>query len=168
MPDSLIPIRALYLEAVEDEAAIARGFEAIERAREVWEAAEGSEADAVLSAYRGALVTLRAKHGVWPPSRLSHLREGLRMLDAAVASHPDQAEIRYLRLLSCYFLPGILGRSGSVREDFDALARLLPGARASFPPELYDTMVRFVLERGEVDAQAQGELQEALGVAGDG
>jgi hypothetical protein len=107
-------------------------------------------------------VTLRAKHGTWPPSRLRHLREGLSILDGAVAARPDEAEVRYLRLLSCYYLPGILGRGRSVREDFAALARLLPEARHDFPPELYAAMVRFVLENGGPSPPQRAALLAAL------
>lgn len=168
MPDSLSRVRQLYLEAVSDESAISRGMEAIEQIRAVGEFRSGTSATAVLSAYRGAFITLRAKHGFWPPARLRHLNEGLAVLDRAVAAQPDQPEIRYLRLLSCYFLPGILGRGDSVREDFDALARLLPTAPAAFPPGLYATMLEFVLENGGLKAYQRVPLEDALASAGDG
>lgn len=165
VPDSLLRVRQLYLEAVRDESAIPRGMRAIEEVRAAGEAPGGSSEDALLSAYRGALVTLRAKHGLWPPARLRHLREGLAILDRSVAARPDHPEIRYLRLLSCYFLPGILGRGETVREDFDALATLLPAARDAYPPELYGTMVRFVLENGGLEAGRRRPLEAALAAA---
>jgi len=167
MPDSLVRVRQLYLEAVREESAIPRGLQAVEELRAVGETPVGSAGDAVLSAYRGAFITLRAKHGFWPPARLRHLREGLAMLDGAVAAHPDHPEIRYLRLLSCYFLPGILGRAESVREDFVALAKLLPMAADVYPPELYRTMVRFVLENGGLEPRQRGPLEATLALVAD-
>lgn len=165
-PDPLEAVRAHYLAAVEDEDAIRRGLREIEAQRASGAHPPGSANDALLAAYRGALITLRAKHGSWPPYRLRHLREGLAVMDAVVAAHPDHAEVRYLRLMSCYYLPGILGRSGSVREDFAALARLLPGARGRHPPELYETVVRFVLEHGRPSAAQRAALERALAAAG--
>jgi hypothetical protein len=165
--DPLDGVRRLYLEGVRDEAAVPLGLREIEELRTRGEAPPGSTTEVVLSAYRGAITTLRAKHGFWPPARLRHMRQGLTLLDGAVAARPDVAEIRYLRLLSCYFLPGVLGRGGSVREDFAALARLLPAARDDFPQELYAAMVRFVLENGEPGDEERRQLRAVLDDLGD-
>lgn len=144
-------VRQLYLESVEREGAIAEGLRALE-----------SEAPSPLAdAYRGALITLRAKHARWPVARVRHLRAGLPLLDGAVRARPDQAEIRFLRLLSCFYLPGVLGRGGSVREDLAALARLLPGAGATFGP-LYPAAVRFVVEHGTLTEAQRAALLQAL------
>jgi hypothetical protein len=160
-------VRHLYLAAVHDERAIDRGLRAIAELRAGAASGPGSASDGVLSAYEGALVTLRAKHGLWPPARLRHLRDGLGMMDRAVAAHPHDPEIRYLRLMSCYYLPGMLGRTDSVREDFAALARLLPAARDDYPPDLYGSIVRFVLENGGIAQRDRGPLEMAIGAAGD-
>lgn len=165
--DGLGRVRAAYLAAVQEEAAIARGLGEIEALRASVAYPPGGARDALLAAYRGALVTLRAKHGTWPPARLRDLRGGLAVLDSVVAAHPDHAEVRYLRLMSCYYLPGILGRNGSVREDFAALARLLPSARDRYPPDLYAAVVTFVLENGRPGEAERARLEAALG-AGDG
>jgi hypothetical protein len=161
-PDPLDRVRAEYYAAVEEEAAIARGMQTIEAIRARGRHPPGSDGAALLEAYRGALITLRAKHGSWPPFRLRDLREGLAVLDAVVSRHPDHPEVRYLRLMSCYYLPGVLGRSGSVRDDFRALARLLPGARGRYPPALYESVVRFVLENGRPAAAERARLEAAL------
>jgi hypothetical protein len=166
-PDGFAPLRALYLAAVTDEAAIARGLDevAIQRAR--LRPADGAHVEATLAAYEGALITLRAKHASWPPRKLQHLRQGLAVLDAVIAAHPDHAEARYLRLMSCYYLPAILGRAGSVREDFAALARLLPGVRSQYPADLYRAIATFVLEKGAPTPAERAGLERSL-AAGDG
>lgn len=164
----LVQVRAHYLEAVHEESAIERGMAAVEAARtSLYAREEGLEevdpADvAVLNAYEGAFITLKAKHGLWPPARLRHLRDGLKILDQSVADAPHQPEIRYLRLLSSYFLPGILGMGQSVDEDFAALAELLPTAAGNYPPELYRTMVRFVLENGDPEPRQRAALEAVL------
>lgn len=160
--DPVEPIRRYYLEAVDDPRAIDRGLAAVEEVHARGEARPGSVREGLLTAYRGAFVTLRAKHGHWPPARLRHLDQGLELLDAMAVAHPDHAEIRYLRLMSCYYLPGILGRGWSVREDFAALARLLPGARERHPPELYRAIVEFVLANGEIRETDRAVLEATL------
>jgi hypothetical protein len=155
------PLRQGYLAAVSDARAIPRALEEIERIRGGGVAA-GSELDATLTAYRGALVTLQAKHAAWPPRKLRYMREGLALLDGAVAAAPDAAEARYLRLMSCYYLPSFFGRRGSVREDFAALARLLPQVRARYPAELYGAIARFVVEHGRLDPERRRALEATL------
>lgn len=165
--DPLAGLRSLYLAAVEEESAIARGLREIEAVRARHPVPRGSHLDATLAAYRGALVTLRAKHALWPRTRLRHLRSGVAVLDSTIALHPEHAEARYLRLMSCYYLPGILGRKWSVREDFEALAQLLPRVRSHYPPELYVAVTRFVLDHGGVPPERRALLQAALESAGE-
>jgi hypothetical protein len=84
-----------------------------------------------------------------------------------VRAQPSNVEIRYLRLLSCYYLPGILGRGWSVDDDFERLAELLPEAKDAYPPELFETMVRFVLEHGTPTDERRTELLAVLEESGE-
>ena len=159
-PPGMENVRRLYLEAVSSERAIPRGLAEVERLRA---GTRDPQALATLTAYRGAFTVLRARHGVWPPDRLRHTRNGLAVLDGVVAAHPRHAEARYLRLMSCYYLPRILGRGGSVRDDFAALSRLLPGVRAQYPPELYRAIAQFVLQNGTPTREQRAALEASLG-----
>ncbi len=154
-------VRRLYLEAVSSERAIARGLAEVERMR-VAPAGRDAAVGATLTAYSGAFTTLRAKHGIWPPDRLRHVRNGLALLDSVIAAHPGHAEARYLRLMSCYYLPGILGRGWSVRDDFAALARLLPSVRTQYPADLYRAITRFVLDKGRPSPEQRAALEASL------
>ncbi len=153
-------VRHLYMDAVESGRAIPRGIAEVDRQRA---AGRGGNVDATLAAYRGAFTLLRAKHGTWPPDRLRHTRDGLAVLDSVITEHPDHAEARYLRLMSCYYLPRILGRGWSVRDDFAALSRLLPSVREQYPPELYQAIVDFVLKNGQPTSAQRAALQASLG-----
>lgn len=160
-PVELSRVRTLYFEAVQDGDALDRAEREVERLLEAGHA--GPRLTAVLTAYEGALRTLRAKHGRWPHARLRDLQSGLRILDEIVGDHPDLVEPRYLRLMSCYYLPGFLGRGGSVREDFTELARLLPHARSTFPAEIFEAVAGFVLENGDLPADLRSPLERSLG-----
>lgn len=160
-PVDLAPLREIYLASVRDSRAIGRGMDEIARLR-AGGVQPGTPLDATLTAYQGALLTLRARHAAWPPQKLRYLREGLALLDATVTAQPENAEVRYVRLMSCYYLPGLFGRGGSVRQDFAALARLLPGVRAQYPRPLYDAIVRFVVEHGRLTAEQRGTLEASL------
>ena len=95
------------------------------------------------------------------------IRGGLAILDDVVARNPEHAEARYLRLMSCYYLPGILGRGRSVRDDFAALARLLPGVQHRYPPDLYRAIASFVLENGQPAEPLRGRLEGTLAARDD-
>ena len=144
-------VRSQYFAAVEDEGVI-------QPARQLLDACE----DPVFRAYDGALLTLRAKHDPWPHRKLRFVREGLGVLDAQVQAAPRDPEIRYLRLMSCYYLPSFFGRSGSVDADFDALAELLPDSAARFPGALFTDMVEFVLAEGDPSDAQRAALKRAV------
>ena len=165
-PDPLTQLRDEYAAAVDDPEAIERGLAEVAALRRS-QARGAAPTMATVTAYEGALITLRAKHAAWPPTKLRHLRAGLAILDGVVAHYPHHAEARWLRLMSCYSLPGMLGRKRSVSEDFSALAALLPDARAGLPPDEYLPMVSFVIERGSLSPVERARL-EALLVRDDG
>jgi hypothetical protein len=148
-------VRHYYLDSVAEASSI-------DSALVYLDARPALAADPLMRAYRGAFIVMKAKHAFWPFKKMAHLKQGLAILDTLTEQHPDHSEIRYLRLLSCYFLPGFLGRGRSVEEDAQALARLLPGSRRHFPPDLYQTMVRFLLEADILEALQHQALRASL------
>jgi hypothetical protein len=160
--DPLGRLRDLYFESVQHASALEPAFAEVERLRRATHASADAEREGVLTAYRGALLTLQAKHAAWPHAKLRYVREGFAVLDAAVRTHPEAPEVRYLRLMSGYYLPSFFGRSASVREDFTALARLLPAAAGRYPPDLYASIVRFVLDHGDPPGTERRRLEQAL------
>ncbi|MEM8485106.1 MAG: carotenoid biosynthesis protein [Bacteroidota bacterium] len=154
MHESVIEeLRAKYIAAVENEAMIVQAMTLIEKV---------DDKTPAIQAYAAAFDVLRAKHAFWPLKKMKHLRNGLPRLDALVARHPVEVEIRYLRLLSCYYLPRFLGRSDTVTQDFKALAYLLPDARASYPSQLYYDMVEFVASNSNLSQEERSSLHVIL------
>ena len=133
-------LRTLYFLSVADGKWLASATRELGRL-----AREGSVGPDLRDAYHGAFDVVRAKHALWPPSKLDFLKAAEPRLDSAARRAPDDVEVRYLRLMSCYYLPFFFGRAWSVKEDFDALARLLPGAVDAVPPGLHARIVEFVL-----------------------
>jgi hypothetical protein len=150
---------ALYLVGVQEKWATRTGLAALDSLPPA--PAPGDEA--LPEAYRGAFTVLLGKHAFWPHDKLKHVRNGLAALDRVVERSPDSARIRYLRLMSGYYLPGLFGRGDEVRADFAALARLLPGAAPEFPPRLHREIVRFVLENGGLAEPDRERLERSTG-----
>jgi hypothetical protein len=163
-PDSLGPhldrLRLAYVLGVRDEAYLA------DADREAGWLAARSRDDAdrlnLARAYRGAIAVARAKHGFNPNRKLRHLKAGGPPLDSAVAAAPGDAEVRYLRLVSAYYLPFFLGRRDSVRADFAALARILPGVTGEFPPGWYLAIAGFVMDKGRLEPEARDRLARRM------
>ena len=115
-----------------------------------------------MRAYRGAILVAHAKHGFNLNRKLRLLEAAAPLLDSAVAAEPGAAEVRYLRLVSGYYLPFFLGRKPAVREDFAALARILPGVTDKFPPRFYLSVAGFVRNEGDLDAESEARLARAM------
>lgn len=116
---------------------------------------------ALLLAYAGALRVARAKHGYNFQRKWDRLKAGLPLLDSAVALAPEHPEVRYLRLVSNYYLPFFMGRRAQVKADFTVLAHLLPAAQA-YPDRWLKNVGRFVLDKGDLDAEEGAALASHL------
>ncbi len=114
-----------------------------------WAAVEQAPPGSVIrTAYHGALELLEARYGSWPPARLRHARAGFRLLDRAVEAAPDDVEIRYVRLMSYYYLPGFFGKKDIARADLDVVRELLPSARGRIPADAFAAIEKFVAQDG--------------------
>jgi hypothetical protein len=159
-PTEMERLRAMYFLSVEDRSWVVKATDLLETLEEML--APGAPQGVTLEAYRGALEAVQAKHARWPPTKLRHLREGVGTLDRLVEDEPGNLEVRYLRLVSCYYLPFFLKREESVREDLQVLVANLPHHPEAFSPPVYRGVVEFVLDKGDPDEGERALLQEAL------
>ncbi len=148
-------LRNLYFLSVADDEWLAPARQSLS-----WLERRNAIGSDLRDAYNGAFDVVRAKHALWPPAKLEFLKRAEPLLDSAAARSPDDVEVRYLRLMSCYYLPFFFGRSWSVKSDFEALARLLPTAGAMLPPGLLATVSKFVLDKhGSLTPTQKAKLQ---------
>jgi len=153
-------IRAMYVLAADEG-------DWLERAKDSLTALQpsipkGSKEEVAFEAYRGALEVVRAKHSRWPPNKLKYLGNGAEILDDLVARHPDNLEVRYLRLASYIFLPSFLRRDDSLAADLGTLTTGLPDQPGAFSPPVYKAVLQFVLENGALDREQRVQLERAL------
>jgi hypothetical protein len=116
----------------------------------------------VVEALGGAVEVARAKYTRWPPSKLQHLRTGMETLDRLAADRPDDLRVRYLRLVSGFYVPFFVKREEVVREDLRVLAAGLPERPEGFSPSLFVGVARFVLEHGDPTPEERRRLVAAL------
>ena len=162
-------LRILFVLGVKDEKFIANGDREMEY---LGTKLKGDSLHQVLLlGYQGAFRVVRAKHGFNLRRKWENLQSGIPLLDSAVKLKPEEAEIRYLRLVSNYYLPFFLGRKPIVREDFARLGKLLPDVAGEFPPKWYLSIAGFVMEKGklkEPDRIALADRMEEVAQSSNG
>ena len=86
----------------------------------------------VARVYLGSAYTLRSRDLGFGPKKLQALREGLRVMDEAVANAPNDPKVRLGRALTTQALPGLFGRAAESRSDFLKLAEMAKTAPGKF------------------------------------
>ena len=84
-----------------------------------------------IEVYYGSLRLLEAAHtwAVWKKNSLS--KEGLQLMDAAVGAAPGDLEVRFVRAVTTYGLPGFFHRKEQSEQDFNFLAKRAVAAAKS-------------------------------------
>ena len=107
--------------------------------------------------YLGSAYTLRSRDLGFGPKKLQVLRQGLRVMDEAVANAPNEPKVRLGRALTTSALPGIFGRSAESRNDFLQLADLSKTAPEKFTP----SDLQITLYNAGLAAKANGNRTRA-------
>ncbi len=82
--------------------------------------------------YLGSAYTLRSRDLGFGPNKLQTLKQGLAVMDEAVAAAPQEPKVRLARALTTSALPAIFGRAGSARKDFEQLAEMAEANATKF------------------------------------
>ena len=149
---TLDSIRVMYVDAIYERVPVDDLLDAIDSGMSA-----ANDAPEMHAVYRGAATVLRARDAVWPGSKLKYTRRGLAVLDDAVALHPEHIELRFLRLISCYRLPGFLGRGWSVDEDMEILVARFASLNGKVPPKFYEEVETFVRDHGSTPSNASDQ-----------
>jgi hypothetical protein len=81
----------------------------------------------LLQAYLGSVYTLDSRDA-WPgPGKLAYLKNGGKLLDAAVTAAPDNPAVRFVRAIDYYELPTLFGKRPTARADFAILLKQIDG-----------------------------------------
>lgn len=83
--------------------------------------------DNELKAWLGSAVLMRARD-VWVLEQPGYVNRGSAIIDAAIASEPDNIEIRWIRVNTYSHLPSFLGKDNIVIADFEFILKKLQGS----------------------------------------
>ena len=85
--------------------------------------------------YLGSSYTLRSRDLGFGPTKLRVLKQGLAVMDEAVAAAPNEYKIRLVRALTTNSLPAFLGQRSKSKNDFEWLAQMAKKNPDSFEPD---------------------------------
>lgn len=116
-PDPRVRAKRLFYDAVAGD----KG--AVEESRRAWGEIRRADAeDVTTTGYLGAATMLAAAQAPWPWDKGNLAKEGMSLLDAAVAAAPADLEVRFLRGMTNYRLPRFFGRAGLASKDLAFVA----------------------------------------------
>lgn len=121
--------------------------------------------DSLILAFWGSASTLRARDAIFY-RKMGYLREGLEAIDRAVDMDPENPNVRVVRAVNSYQLPGMFGRRSVAREDFEILLQW-----AEKNPDVFgEDLLRFTYYHAglfasrERNSRAKDYLNQALEV----
>lgn len=106
----LSEVRKLYTEAAKSESN-AKAF------NEKLVGVPDNDANKVLVAYKGCGLTLKSKFSGVLADKISFMKEGAKLIDAAAVAEPNNVEIRMIRLSVQESVPRIVGYRANKKED---------------------------------------------------
>lgn len=138
LPQNAVEWRRLYLEAVKTESAATQ----LEQQTRSWQGK-----DALMQAYQGVALALKAKYSYNPYTKVSAVKDGAVLLNAAVNRAAADTEIRFLRYSVEVNTPSMVGISTHLAAD---KAHIL-----AFPPQrthaLFSTIQGFMLSQNALN-----------------
>lgn len=116
-PNEQQEIQALYRRGLAgDKAAVEECITKLEAVLKM------EPANQLARVYLGSAYTLRSRDLGIGPRKLTALKDGLALMDSAVANAPDSPKVRLVRALTTESLPRFFGRRAESRQDFALLA----------------------------------------------
>lgn len=102
-------------------------------------------------AYLGSAYALKAKHSFFPTTKLSSLKKGKSLLEAAVAGSPDKPRVRMVRAIAYYKVPKYFDTRPTSIADFEKLLAVIKKGNSSLQKNeqqaiLYYTHLAFAEE----------------------
>ncbi|GAA5497067.1 hypothetical protein Rhal01_03255 [Rubritalea halochordaticola] len=77
--------------------------------------------DDLARAYLGSAYALKAKHAVFPLTKLNSLKKGKELMEAAVTGSPDNPRVRMVRAIAYYRVPKRFDTRPTSISDFEKL-----------------------------------------------
>ena len=105
------------------------------------------------SAYKAALLLMKAKFAFLPFNKWSYFKKGSQLLDTSIESNPKNVEMRYIRFLFQSEMPNFLGYHKNIQQDYNFIINNI--INCSLPLKFKQTMLsKMLLVKGITENQS--------------
>jgi hypothetical protein len=144
---SLSQARQLFYQSVENS-------KTIEKAKALFEEiGKDQEYEGLTLTYIGALTALKGKFAFFPITKYRHAVKGLKLMDQGILKNPSNIESRFIRGMTCYYLPFFFKRKKTAQSDFKMIVNNLNNEYHRYDPEVIKDVTAFILENIELNAE---------------
>ncbi len=112
--------------------------------------------------YIGALTALKGKHSKLPWSKMKWVKRGLPIMDQAVEMAPREVEVRFIRGMTCFYLPSFFERKNQAIEDFNVIINALPDASIDTNLGVLKNALEFIRENVALSVEEKQKVDSLL------
>lgn len=141
----LVQGRTLFYESIEESDRIDKAIQLFN------EIGEDEIYIGIAQTYLGALTALKGKYAFFPIKKYRLVLKGLEMMDAGVSLTPDNIEARFIRGMTCFYLPFFFKRKGTAVEDFNDILQQLQKSYHQYDSDMVINVTSFFLENLDLD-----------------
>jgi hypothetical protein len=122
-----------------------------------------NSSEPIILAYLGSAQAIRARHSFNPYNKVTYLKSGLKTLETAVKSSPQDLEIRFLRFSLEHYIPSFLGYSKHLETDRAKIIELAKQRKfGAMDKPLLVNLFNFMKETGRCSKQEIATLDHAI------
>jgi len=161
--EALSRARSLFYESVEDRQAVEPAMALFRKI-----GAQGTQ-EGLAMTYIGALTALQGKYALFPMTKYRRAKKGIALMNRGVAMDPDQIESRFVRGMTCYYLPFFFHMKETALLDFQVLIRLLETEYGDYDAGIVGHIIDFLLNNvplSEEEMRIIQYVQDQIGRAG--
>lgn len=152
--NDLPQIRKEYYAAVNDGKAAEKFYNKLKKI---------NSSEPLMMAYFGISQAVKARHAINPYNKLSYLRNGMKVLNSAVAKSQDDLEIRFLRFSIEHYIPSFLGYSQHLEADRKKIIELSKQRKfGAMDKALLVNLLKFMKETERCKPQEIAILDESI------
>lgn len=149
----LLTGRELFYESVQKSDKIDDAFDVFN------EIARDERYNGIALTYLGALTALKGKYAFSPISKYRLVLKGLKMMDEGVSVRPDNMEARFIRGMTCYYLPFFFKRKDTAIDDFKVILKQLEQSYDQYDSSIVMNVTSFLLENLELSREEKESLK---------
>jgi hypothetical protein len=157
---SLSQARQLFYQSVENSKTINKAITLFE------EIGKNQRFEGLTLTYIGALTALKGKFAFFPLTKYRHAVKGLKLMDQGIIKNPSNIESRFIRGMTCYYLPFFFKRKKTAQSDFKIIVSNLNKEYRRYDPQVIKDVTAFILENIELNPEEKEiitSIQNSIG-----